>query len=156
MGGVFPTRMRVVLVAKKLTGKREITGDRAARRARRLHHCFDCTPPPTSQSHPIHNASLTNRRKTEQTHNTSSQHLISKFHAHTHTRTHRKLRTMGQLVRSLAVGRSVQELFKSLQKVSVTMNPFDRHATTARYVVTKKQAFTPTLPKKRVHIAQVF
>lgn len=39
---------------------------------------------------------------------------------------------MGQLVRAVAAGRSAKELFKTLQKVTVTANPFDRRSTTAR------------------------
>ncbi|CAN8073372.1 unnamed protein product [Agarophyton chilense] len=39
---------------------------------------------------------------------------------------------MGQLVRSLAAARQAKELFKTLQKVTVTANPFDYRSTTAR------------------------
>lgn len=42
---------------------------------------------------------------------------------------------MGQLVRSLMVGKRARELFKTLKQVQVTVNPFDEKATTARYVL---------------------
>lgn len=51
---------------------------------------------------------------------------------------------MGQLVRSLAVGRKSRELFKSLRKVTVTMNPFDEPSTTARYACSN-----PADPERR-------
>lgn len=41
---------------------------------------------------------------------------------------------MGQLVRSMLVSRRSKELFKTLQKVKVNINPFDEKSTTARYV----------------------
>ncbi|PXF44846.1 hypothetical protein BWQ96_05429 [Gracilariopsis chorda] len=52
---------------------------------------------------------------------------------------------MGQLVRSVAASRQAKELFKALQKVNVTVNPFDHRATTAREFL--RRVRTPPVKK---------
>lgn len=46
---------------------------------------------------------------------------------------HNRGAEMGQLVRAVAASRRATELFKTLDKVRVVMNPFDHRSTTARY-----------------------